>query len=155
HDAGTLDRVLVATLTLLALASFDAVLPLPGAARELTAEIAAGGRVLELTDTEPEVRDPEAPIAAPEAPAVVALEDVTARYREDEAAVLRGVDLRLEPGRRVALVGPSGAGKTTVTHLLFRFLDPECGRVTIAGRDVRDHRQADVRRMFALAGQGA
>ena len=80
---------------------------------------------------------------------------MTVRYRDDEAPVLRGVDLRLDPGRKVALVGPSGAGKTTVTHLLFRFLDPERGRVTVAGRDVRDYRQEDVRRMFALAGQGA
>jgi len=80
---------------------------------------------------------------------------VTVRYRDDEAVVLRGVDLRLDPGRKVALVGPSGAGKTTVTHLLFRFLDPERGRVTIDGRDLREYRQEDVRRMFALAGQGA
>ena len=70
-------------------------------------------------------------------------------------AVLERFDLRLEPGRRVALVGPSGAGKTTVTNLLFRFLDPDEGSVTIAGRDVRDYRQDDVRSTFALAGQEA
>ena len=64
-------------------------------------------------------------------------------------------DLRLEPGSRVALVGRSGAGKTTVTNLLLRFLDPEDGRVTLAGRDVRDYRQEDVRATFALAGQDA
>jgi ABC-type multidrug transport system fused ATPase/permease subunit len=69
--------------------------------------------------------------------------------------VLRGVDLRLDPGKRVALVGPSGAGKTTVTNLLLRFLDPVEGRMTIAGRDAREYRQADVRRTFALAGQEA
>ena len=80
---------------------------------------------------------------------------MTARLRRDEQPVLRGVDLRLDPGRRVALVGPSGAGKTTVTNLLLRFLDPATGRVTIAGRDVREYRQEDVGGTFALAGQDA
>jgi ABC-type multidrug transport system fused ATPase/permease subunit len=80
---------------------------------------------------------------------------VTARYGRDERPALAGFDLCLEPGRRVALVGPSGAGKTTVTNLLLRFLDPEEGRVTISGRDVREYRQDDIRRQFALAGQEA
>jgi ATP-binding cassette subfamily C protein CydC len=155
HDVGTLDRVLVATLALLALSSFDAVLPLPAAARELSISLAAGRRVLELTDAEPIVRDPVSPLAAPPRSAAVALERVTARYADDETPALRDLDLRLEPGRRIALVGPSGAGKTTVTNLLFRFLDPEQGRVTIAGRDLREYRQEDVRGTFALAGQEA
>jgi ATP-binding cassette, subfamily C, bacterial CydC len=162
HDAGTLDRVLVATLALLALSSFDAVSPLPAAARELSATLASGSRVLELTDRDPTVTDPPSPLPPPRAPAGVALEGVTARYppsdtvsQGEEAAVLEGFDLRLEPGERVALVGPSGAGKTTVTNLLLRFLDPEAGRVTIGGRDLRELRQEDVRRCFALAGQEA
>jgi ABC-type multidrug transport system fused ATPase/permease subunit len=67
--------------------------------------------------------------------------------------VLDDLSLRLEPGARMALVGPSGAGKTTVTNLLLRFLDPETGRVTIAGRDLREYAQEDVRRMIAVAGQ--
>jgi ATP-binding cassette, subfamily C, bacterial CydC len=154
HDTGTLDRVLVATLALLALSSFEAVAPLPATARELGATLAAGRRVLELTDREPVVRDPAEPVALPRGPAAVALEGVTARYG-GEPAVLTDFSLRLEPGRKVALVGPSGAGKTTVTNLLLRFLDPQSGRVTIAGRDAREYRQEDVRRMFALAGQEA
>ena len=155
HEAGTLDRVLVPTLALLALASFDAVSPLPTAARELTASVAAGRRLLELTDAPPPVSDPASPLAIPTETVTVALEHVAVRYRDDQAPVLSGVDLRLEPGRKVALVGPSGAGKTSETTLLYLFLDPERGRVTIGGHDVREFRQEDVRRMFALAGQGA
>jgi ATP-binding cassette subfamily C protein CydC len=155
HDGGALDRVLVATLALLALASFDAVMPLPAAARELAGVVSAGRRVLELTGTEPLVRDPAEPIDAAPGPAAVALEGVTARYPGEPRPALQGVDLRLEPGRKVALVGPSGAGKTTVTRLLFRFLDPERGRVTLAGRDLREYRQDDVRSTFAVAGQEA
>ena len=85
----------------------------------------------------------------------MALEGVTARYGPGEQPALVDFDLRLEPGRRIALVGPSGAGKTTVTNLLLRFLDPEQGCVTIAGHDLREYRQEDVRRTFALAGQDA
>jgi len=155
HDAGTLDRVLVATLALLALVSFETVAPLPAAARELTGTLAAGRRVLELTAHEPAVRDPERPAEPPRPPVAVSLEGVTARYPGAATPAFEGLDLRLEPGERVALVGPSGAGKTTVTSLLLRFLDPEEGRVTLAGSDLRSLRQEDVRRVFALAGQDA
>jgi ATP-binding cassette subfamily C protein CydC len=155
HDAGTLDRVLVAALALLALSSFDAVSPLPAAARELAATLASGRRVLELTDREPAIIDPDTPAPAPQVPVTVRLEGVTARYPREAGPVFRAFDLRLDPGRRVALVGPSGAGKTTVTNLLLRFLDPDEGRVTIDGRDLRELRQEDVRRTFALAGQEA
>ena len=154
HDAGALDRVLVATLALLALASFEAVAPLPGTARELASLLASGRRILELTDRAPQIADPPRP-APPPVSATVALESATARYADEEEPALSGVDLRLDPGRRVALVGPSGAGKTTVVNLLLRFLDPEEGRVTLAGRDLREYRQEDVRRTFALAGQEA
>jgi thiol reductant ABC exporter CydC subunit len=155
HDAGTLDRVLVAALALLALSSFDAVSPLPSAARELSATLASGRRVLELVDRRPLVTDPSDPVPSPHAPVTVALEGVTARYPSSSAPALEAFDLRLEPGHSVALVGPSGAGKTTVTNLLLRFLDPVEGRVTIDGVDLRDFRQDDVRRTFALAGQDA
>jgi thiol reductant ABC exporter CydC subunit len=154
HSAGTLDRVFVAALALLALASFDAVFTLPAGAREASGLLAAGRRVLETMERKPLVCDPAEPHPGPPRRAPVELVGVTARYGDEEPA-LRGFELRLEAGRRVALVGPSGAGKTTVTNLLLRFLDPAEGRVTIAGHDVREYRQEAVRAMFALAGQDA
>jgi thiol reductant ABC exporter CydC subunit len=154
HTAGNLDRVLVAMLALLALASFESVAGLPGVARELSATLASGRRVLELVDREAIVRDPVTPLDPPSGSAV-ALDAVTAGYEPDAAPVLSDFDLRLEPGCRVALVGPSGAGKTTVTNLLLRFLDPAAGQVALDGCDLREYRQVDVRATFALAGQEA
>ena len=153
HAAGDLDPVLVAVLALLALASFEAVAPLPLAARELSSTLAAGARVLELTDRKPAVHDPLSPLVGPPSSASIALEGVSARYSPSEPLVLDGISLILEPGRKVALVGPSGAGKTTVVNLLLRFLDPESGRITLGGRDLCEYRQEDVRRTIAVAGQ--
>lgn len=150
---GHLDRVLIATLALLALASFEAVQPLAAAARELSATLAAGRRLLELVDRDAAVIDPATPAAPPRWPFTVALEGVRARHAPGERPALDGISLRLEPGRRVALVGASGAGKTTAVSLLLRFLDPEAGRVTLSGRDLRAYRQEDVRRAIAVAGQ--
>ncbi|HEX7310342.1 MAG TPA: thiol reductant ABC exporter subunit CydC [Gaiellaceae bacterium] len=155
HNAGALDRVFVAALALLALASFESVAPLAQTARELAATLAAGRNVLELVDREPAVRDAAEPVLLQRDAPSVALERVTAGYADGEPPVLTEFDLRLEPGRKVALVGPSGAGKTTVVNLLFRFLDPVAGKITIDGRNVREYAQDDVRGTFALAGQNA
>jgi ATP-binding cassette, subfamily C, bacterial CydC len=153
NTGGHLDRVLIGLLGLLALAAFEAVQPLSQAARELAATLAAGRRLLELTDREPAIVDPADPEPLPDQPFAVALEGVRARYAPGEATALDNVDLRLVAGRRVALVGPSGAGKTTVVNLLLRFLDPEDGRVMLGGRNLREYRQEDVRRALAVAGQ--
>jgi thiol reductant ABC exporter CydC subunit len=150
---GHLDRVLIAMLALLALASFEAVTPLATAARELSATLAAGRRILELTEREAAVREPAEPAAAPTWPFAIELDHVRVRYPGQQRPALDGVNLRLDPGERVALVGVSGAGKTTIVNTLLRFLDPELGRVTIAGRDLRDYRLKDVRRAIAVAGQ--
>jgi thiol reductant ABC exporter CydC subunit len=153
HEVGTLDRVLIGLLALASLATFEAVQPLPEALRELRMTVAAGERILDLTGREPAVADPADPLPVPSGPFTVALEDVRFRYASGERPALDGVSLRLEPGRRVALLGPSGSGKTTVANLLLRFVDPEAGRVTLAGRDLRAYRLEDVRRGIAVAGQ--
>ena len=150
---GRLDKVLIATLALLALASFEAVSPLAGAARETSATIAAGRRILELLRRRPAVQDPIAPLPAPVWPFEVALEDVSARYPGHRKLVFDRFSMALAPGERVALVGPSGAGKTTITNLLLRYLDPAHGHVTFGGHDLRQYRQEDVRRAIAVAGQ--
>ena len=155
NATGTLNRVLIAALALGALAAFEAVQPLPEALRELRATLAAGARVLELTEREPTVVDPPDPLPPPQAPFTVALEDVRVRYGQGERPALEGVSLRLEPGRRIALLGRSGTGKTTVANLLLRFVDPESGRVALAGRDLREYRLEDVRRAIAVSGQDA
>ncbi len=151
--SGQLGRVLVAMLGLLALASFEAVTPLAVAARELSATLAAGRRIIELTNKQVAIREPDQPLAAPRWPFALAFENVAARYPGQSHRALHGVSLRLEPGERVALVGASGAGKTTITNLMLRFLDPEHGRVTLAEQDLRYYRQADVRRTISVAGQ--
>ena len=153
--SGSLDPVLVATVTLLALAAFEAITPIPRAARELAIITVAGRRVLDLTSRRPLITDPGAPLPSPSRDATIELAGVTARYPGSPRPVLEQVDLRLEPGGRVALVGPSGSGKTTVTNVLLRFLDPEQGALLFDGNDARDHRQSDVRAIFSLAGQGA
>ncbi|MBJ7519906.1 MAG: thiol reductant ABC exporter subunit CydC [Solirubrobacteraceae bacterium] len=155
HDASNLDRVLIAMLTLLALASFEGTQPLAEAARRLSGVVAAGRRILELTDREPAVRDPDDPLPAPPRDAELVFTDVRARYGPDEPLALDGLDLHLAPGRKVALRGPSGSGKTTAVNLLLRFMDPERGRITLAGADLRDFTQADIRRHVAVCGQDA
>jgi thiol reductant ABC exporter CydC subunit len=155
HTGGDLNRVLIALLALLALASFEAVQPLPEALRELGVTLAAGKRVLELTDREPAMVDPEQPLPPPIPPFTLALENVRVRYAPRERPALNGFSMRLEPGRRVVLLGRSGAGKSTVVNVLLRFVDPERGYFTIAGEDARHYRQEDVRRLIAVAGQDA
>jgi thiol reductant ABC exporter CydC subunit len=155
HADGRLDRTLVAMLTLLALASFEAVQALTQGARDLAVAVAAGGRLFDVLDRESRVTDPAEPAAVPDGPVTIAFEDVAVRYPGSTERALDGFSLRLEPGRRIALTGPSGAGKTTAVNLLLRFVDPERGRVTLDGRDLRAYRQDDVRAAIAVAGQDA
>ena len=155
HADGRLDRTLIALLGLVSLAAFEAVQPLTESFRELGSTIAAGRRVLELTDRKPLIVDPGNPLPMPSSPFPVVLETVRARYGPKERPALDNFSLRLDAGARVVLLGRSGAGKTTVVRLLLRFIDPERGCVTLGGNDLRCYRQEDVRRAIAVAGQDA
>jgi len=152
--AGTLDRVLIAALALGAMATFEAVAPLSATARTFHETLESGRRLLAFTDQPAPVADPDRPRPLPSRTSV-SLEEVSYDYDDEELWGLRDVDLRLGEGRRVALVGPSGAGKSTVASLLVRFLDPDRGRFTLGGEDVRDLRRHDVRSIVSLDGQDA
>jgi ATP-binding cassette, subfamily C, bacterial CydC len=152
--AGRLDRVLVAALALGAMATFEATAPLPATALGLQRTIEAGRRLLTVAGQSPAVSDPAAPTVPPDV-VTTALERVDLEAPDGDAWGLEDVDLRLAPGKRVALVGSSGSGKSTVAGLLVRFLDPAAGRVTLGGTDLRELRQQDVRSLVSLDTQDA
>jgi ABC-type multidrug transport system fused ATPase/permease subunit len=114
--------------------------------------MAGGERVLALLDTEPEVRD--APDAAdmPRINGRVELRDVSFSYRGD-TRVLHNVDLHVAPGQTIALVGPTGAGKTSIANLIARFYEVTEGAVEIDGIDVRDVTQRSLRAQMGLVPQ--
>ncbi len=130
---------------------------------ELWAEVqrAAGSadRISELLQQQPDIAPPSRPVPLPEptgrAPSGrVSFEAVRFHYpSRPDAPALEGFDLRVEPGETVALVGPSGAGKTTVFQLLQRFYDPDAGCVRLDGVDLRDADPADVRGRIGLVSQ--
>ncbi len=111
--------------------------------------LAAGERILEVLDTVPAIQDPAAPCPLPAIRGEVELRHVSFRYPSGEE-VLRAITLRVAPGERVALVGRSGAGKTSFINLLPRFYDPQEGAVLVDGLDVRTVRQTELRRHIAL-----
>ncbi|MFI4974405.1 MAG: ABC transporter transmembrane domain-containing protein [Caulobacterales bacterium] len=114
-------------------------------------------RIAEILKARPSIAAPATPTPLPVPPrGEVAFEAVTFAYpgRPDLPA-LRGFDLRVRPGERVALVGPSGAGKSTVFRLLLRFYDPQAGKVSLDGVDLRDADPAEVRSRMALVAQDA
>jgi len=122
---------------------------------ELLRGAGAAGRLAELLSETPEIAAPATPVALPEPPqGAVTFEHVEFRYptRPDTAA-LHDFSLAVSPGETVALVGPSGAGKTTLFQLLQRFYDPSNGRLMVDGVDLRDADPAAIRARIAMVPQ--
>ena len=148
-----LSPVLLAAVAMLVLGAFEALAPLPQAARTLRGCAESAQRLEDLRSTKPTVSDPAEPRPLPDVRAALTLNHVSFSY--GDTAVLEDVTLSFAPGCRVAITGPSGAGKTTLARLLVRFLDPTRGTVTFGGADLRAARLHDVRNSVLLAAQDA
>ena len=130
-----------------------------GAFSEVVADLqrAAGAteRLFELLATEPMIAPPSAPVSLPSpTKGAVRFTDLTFHYpAQKEIAALSDFNLAVAPGERVALVGPSGAGKTTVFQLLLRYYDPDIGSICLDDVDIRGADPVDVRRCIGLVSQ--
>lgn len=153
--SGDLDGVALAVVVLTPIAVFELVAALAPAAQQVPRVRAAARRVFEVVDAPDPVHEPAHPRPLPDAPATVTAVGLHAGWRPEGPEVLRGVDLEVPPGRHVALLGPSGAGKTTLAFVLLRFLDPQAGQVLLADVPYDDLGADDVRTVVGLLAQDA
>ena len=143
--------VLTAFITL-SMMLMSPVMSLANTNVNLIGSLALFDRIFEWIDLEPEVVDSPTARDLPVTRGRVGFRDVCFEY-DDGFPVLRGLSFDAEPGQLLALVGPSGAGKTTVTHLMLRFYDPTSGSIELDGHDLREYRLAALRRHTSIVPQ--
>ena len=151
---GRMDAASLPLLTLLALSAFVPLWEVAQVGRQLADTLGASRR-LNAVEAEPvPVTDgPGVPAAAARGGLAIELADVRFTYPGRTRPALDGVSLRIRDGSTVALVGPSGAGKTTVASLLLRFWDPQSGVIRLFGDDLREYQLDELRRRIALVAQ--
>ena len=149
---GALPPAQLAMLSLLTLALFEVVGPLPEALAQWHATLGAGARVFELADTPPPFVEPRvgAPVAA--APDI-AFQGVRLRYAEDAQWALEGIDLTLAAGARLAVVGASGAGKSSLLGVLLKLYPVQAGRVLFGAEPLEALQGDELRRRIAVIAQ--
>lgn len=149
---GTLAKPDLAMLALFCLAAFEAVMPLPLALQSFGATQAAAERLFEVVDTVPLTTDPQLPSPAPHR-FDLQLQDVAFTYPGTETPALQGIDLVVDQGERITIMGPSGGGKSTLIQLMVRFYDPDRGRIMLGGVPLTSLRGEDLRRQIAVVSQ--
>jgi thiol reductant ABC exporter CydC subunit len=152
--SGALAGVQLAVVVLTTLAAFEVAGPLAAAWQSLGATRAAARRVHALLDGEPAVSVPVVPLPPPQG-RTLAVRNLTFRYPDSESDALSDVSFSLAPGRCVAIVGSSGAGKSTIASLLLRFQEAPAGSIILDGKDVRGFAADEVRACLAYADQRA
>lgn len=120
-----------------------------GVVTELQNAIACAGRVLELIEEEPEIPEPSDARTLEKADGSVAIEDVYFAYEPDQK-LIENFHLQVQPGQRVAIVGPTGCGKTTLINLLMRFYDVNAGRIKVSGADIRELTRESLRENYGM-----
>lgn len=115
----------------------------------LQSTVASAERVFELLDEEEETPDTENPVVLEKVEGHVVFKNVSFRYKPD-VPLIEDMNLEVKPGQTVAIVGPTGAGKTTVVNLLMRFYELDGGSISIDGVDIRDMARNDLRRLFGM-----
>ena len=119
---------------------------------QLVTNIAGAERIFEILDTEPSIADGASAVQMPEIAGEVVFDHVSFSY-DDKVKVLDGVSFAIQPGETIALVGPTGAGKTTIVNLISRFYEVTDGAVRIDGRDVRGVTLESLRRQMGIMTQ--
>ena len=150
--SGALPGPDLAMVALFVLASFDAVAPLPLAFGALGETMAAARRIFEIVDAAPVVNDPARPAPAP-CRFDIRIRGLHMRYRDDVPWALDGIDLEVPEGGSLAIVGETGAGKTSLLNVLLRFWDYQEGTVEIGGVSLRNLSGATVRSLCAVVAQ--
>lgn len=120
-----------------------------GVVTELQNALACAARIFELIEEDPEVPEPADAIVLSDVDGNVALEHVDFSYVPDKK-LIQDFNLQVKPGQRVAIVGPTGCGKTTVINLLMRFYDVDSGAIKVSGKDLRDVTRKSLRASYGM-----
>lgn len=150
--SGQLNGIYLALLVLAVLSSFEAIASLPSAFQQLGGTLEAARRLFEIVDAKPLVQDVSTPAVLPEC-YDLSIEHVSFRYQPEEPQVLHDLSFAVPQGQCVALVGASGAGKSTIANLLLRFWEYQEGHVRLGGQELREYRQDDIHKMIGVVSQ--
>ena len=120
-----------------------------GVVTELQNALACASRLFELIEEEPQIPEPADAVALTDVKGTVGLNDVSFSYVPDRK-LIEGLNLNVKPGQRIAIVGPTGCGKTTIINLLMRFYDVNSGSITVEGTDIRNATRNSLRSSYGM-----